>query len=529
MTNTRHAAPGEPFPQERYCGRTEFERGLMANLVAKRCAVLDNAQDRELVWWLQLLSHQDGGLQKVADELSNTFTERIGTASMQRLGTAPGQVYSAAQVQEVREDMPTGYQADFRLKGDVDELEGLLSNGEDGPRWKSLDQSESNEQPVSYPAAAFVAACQRAVSELPAILERFCLDPAFHPAMLSPWFFPRLLESLRQFQASWIANKQSEGVVPDLGRRVYETLDYALSGRCLVLIDGLSRMGKTFAAKAWCDLHPGQARYVQVPASSDDESFYRKIAQSLGVGCSLSIKALQMRERIEYVLQTTKLMLVFDESTYLWPQNNRREALPNRINWILTALVNDGVPVALIVTPQFTKAQKIIERKTGWASAQLIGRIFHYEKLADRLEKEDVQAVSKAFVPEADANSIDLLAAYAYGSAKYLAGIESVARRARYLAGKAGREKVTFGDIKRAIQGSVNPSDSALAQALAEPSRPTRRPPIRSLETPFSPPLKPAETQQTAADFVPPEPTFAERIPAHKEKLIRNREAPTFS
>jgi len=42
----------------------------------------------------------------------------------------------------------------------------------------------------------------------------------------------------------------------------------------LTLIEGLAGMGKTFSAKVWCEQHPGQARYVQVPTTTDDASFH---------------------------------------------------------------------------------------------------------------------------------------------------------------------------------------------------------------------------------------------------------------
>lgn len=60
-----------------------------------------------------------------------------------------------------------------------------------------------------------------------------------------------------------------------------------------------------------------------------------------------------------------------------------------------------------------------------------------------------------------------MLVQYARGSQKYLAGIDSLARRAHYVAGRAGRETPTLGDVAEALSGSVVPSDNALAQTLA--------------------------------------------------------------
>ena len=51
----------------------------------------------------------------------------------------------------------------------------------------------------------------------------------------------------------------------------------------------------------------------------------------------------------------------------------------------MTALTNNGVPVALITTPQFMRSQKEIELRTCWTGEQFTGRIFHYQKLSDSL------------------------------------------------------------------------------------------------------------------------------------------------
>ena len=225
---------------------------------------------------------------------------------------------------------------------------------------------------------------------------------------------------------------------------------------------------------------------MQCPSSNDGIGFFRAIAKSLGVSINQNSKAQQLRDRIEDTLAGGHLALILDEAHYAWPQSNYREALPGRINWIMTALVNNGVAVALVTTPQFMRTQRAVERKSTWTSEQFVGRIGHYEKLPDSLSESDLQAVARAFVPEGCGKCIAALVAYAQGSAKYLAAIESVARRARYLAGKAGREKIIFADVRSAIKDGVIPSDSALAVALAEPQKSAR---LRAIPAPLNQPL----------------------------------------
>ncbi|HTD67255.1 MAG TPA: zonular occludens toxin domain-containing protein [Candidatus Limnocylindria bacterium] len=174
-------------------------------------------------------------------------------------------------------------------------------------------------------------------------------------------------------------------------------------------------------------------------------------------------------------MQGGDLMLVFDEAHYLFPQRDIRRAMPERINWLMTALINHGVPVALVTTPQFTQNQRAVEESVRWRSDQLVGRIGHYEKLPDSLTPDDLEMVARFLAPEADDKSIGLLKDYAESSSKYLAGIEAVVRRSRFMALKENRKTISRTDIKRAISESVIPSDSALAQTLAAADRSRKR------------------------------------------------------
>lgn len=496
MSNTRTAKPGGPLSQQRYASSPAFERGVLANLVGPRCAVLERAQDRELVWFLQYLSHQEGGLKSLAGAL--TKEGRIGTTSMLKFGKRPGQKYNADQVRAVRSEFRLDERGAFMLEGEKlndiitkadyeessDEATEMLARSLDtyaiGEELLSAVSGrecvpDKVHRPACYFSDQFLSVCQRHCEvNLATDLERLCLDPEVSLSGGWPWYFSDLISCLRERQAAWAGLHRTE-VVTEIGRLAYDVLDYALETKCLVLIDGVARIGKTFSVKAWCEARPWRARYVQVPSSSDDIGFYRAIAKALGVSTGISWKAVQLRQRIEDVLHSRDIILVLDEAHYLWPVSDCRHALPGRINWVMTALVNHGVPVALVTTPQFMVTQRVVEKRTHWTSEQFTGRIGHYLELPKSLGEEDLAKVAKALLPEGDAKSIEILVRYAQSSAKYLAGIESATRRARYLANKSGREKVERADVKRAIQEAVIPSDSALASAMAEPVKAGRR------------------------------------------------------
>jgi hypothetical protein len=494
MSSTRHAQPGAPLRQERYCSSSEFERGLLANLVGKRCECIDRAEDREMIYFLQSRSWMEGGLAAFAQELMAAYPDRVATLAMQRIGIK-GQSYGMQDVKQVRAEIPSGDEK-FRLRGelrlmDLLQIEDLSPMDEclrpdlkrEYDHQRAIIKADAKRQPASYPVRAFVDYCRSAAKkQLEQFLSDLCLNPSINIELQTqyvPWYFPTIISTLREHVKTTAEDKRAAFVLTELGRQVFETLDYAQSSRCMVLIDGLARTGKTMSAKTWCDLNPGMARYIQVPASSDNTAFFRAIARALGVSTNLKAKAIELRDRVEDVLQRGHIMPVFDEAHYLWPQSNSREALPFRINWIMTALVNYGVPVALVTTPQFVRSQNEVEKRTWWTSEQFIGRIGHYQKLPDSLNKDDLEAVARSLLPAGDDKSIKLLVAYARSSNKYLAGIDAVVKRAFYLAQKEGRSEPSRTDVRRAIQESAIPSDAAMHQALGKPlvltTKPDRR------------------------------------------------------
>jgi hypothetical protein len=488
MSSTRKAEPGSALRQERFCSSSEFQRGLMANLVARRCCAIDSQDERDLVYFLQLVSHSEGGLKKFSKDLVSAFPDRIGTKSMSLFGAKANQTYNAEQVRKIRDE--GSFDRDkFILQGDClnSHMDAFLDDYE--------PEIAGSKFPSSYAAREFLEDCNNATATLPELLQEICLDPSIELTSFEPWFFPSLIATLRDFRTLRSERRRAESVVTAIGKQIFETLNYTLEGRCMTLVDGQARTGKTFAVKAWCEQHPGQARYVQVPSTNDDVGFFRAIAKDIGVSINLNSKAQELRQRIEEALQPGHLALVLDEAHYLWPTSNYRDALPGRINWIMTALVNFGVPVCLVTTPQFIKNQKRIENKTCWTSEQFIGRIGHYEKLPESLSGEDLARVASSLLPEGDKQSVECLVRYAEGSAKYLAGIDCAVKRARYLAARDGRKEASRSDVKRAIRDSVMPSDSAINEALSEPLKGRVKGVSRS--------VPPALTQRAIAPHVP--------------------------
>ena len=469
MSSTRHAQNPGTFRQERYSSSTELNHGLMANLVAKRCSVLSDARDRELIWFLQYLSHERG-LKELAAELLELHPEQIATRSMQKFGL--GGHYNGEQVCAIRKELPKAadpFAAAERVARSQDEAEyahhlRALHEG------REVVFTKHEQALPTCSAQKFVELCRSCANTLPDYIAELCLDPAV-PVDGGPFYFPHLISSLRDYMDAWAAEAAARVVVTEVSRKVAETLDYTLKMRCLTLTEGIEGIGKTWSAENVCLQRPGQWRYVQVPATDDECGFYREIAKALGVSINLNSKARELRERIEDAFQAGDLGIVFDEAHWLFGINSTRGGLPKRMLWVLTALVNKHVPVAFVATPQFEKNQSFIKKNTRWRDGQLIGRIDHHEKLPTTLSKEELAAVVRAKLPAADAKAVTAVALFARNSDRCLGALSAVVRRAEFLAQKNNRTEPTRADINTVILEKGFAAQQVATPAVPLPQR----------------------------------------------------------
>lgn len=486
MTNTRRASSDSPFRQERYASSIAYETGLLCNLVAKRCQVLDNPEDRTLILFLQQLSHCDGGLKKVASELLEMFPERLGTASMHRFGMKPRGKYSTDQVTAIRDEIPFGEHA-YPLYGEddnwraIDRLKDALDDDPYSYNLKKIEREEAARRyPKSYPVINFLNACENAADNLADHLMELCVDPRIdlsdpkvilHSERLRSagvWYFKDLIGTLHQYRLNRINQAKGDIAGTEIAAKVHEDLDFMLQSNSLVVIEGETRTGKTTSAENWCRQHPGRAVLIKLESGSDEKTFFRSIARALGTACSSQLKTAEMRVKIEDALQDGYLAVVFDEAHFLWPQTNRVSRAPSKVDWVRTALVDHGVPVALVSTPQFDKGCELLEKRVGWNANQIRGRVKLHTRLPDSLSDNDLNAIAKKLMPEADNKSLKLLLGFALASDDYVAGIERIVCRSRFFAHRRGDKKASTKDVVKAIE-EVLPMPSRKASKKPSP------------------------------------------------------------
>ncbi len=479
MSSTRTTSETGVLKQERYCSSTAYELGLMGNYVAKRARTIEDPEDRALVYFLQQESHKEGGLEKVAEELLAMFPERIGTPLMWHLNFGMDEQYTEGQVRMIKREMPPRIGESFPLNGEsiTPEWHDLLPYLDDDNQ--DTLPSAHIDCPDSYPVRDLYDACCVESDELAEHLKRICLDPQLSlkedPSRITRaikhynfhsnrrhytnlWNFHNLIEALHLYRKSKIELAKGELAQTEISQRILDAMDYALETKSFVIIEGLERMGKSVTARNFCARHPGKAVYMSLESGFDEKTFFRSIAKAIGVSSSSSLKAIDMRVRIEDMLQQGDIVLVIDEAWTLWPQLKRVRAAPKRIDWLRLSLIDKGVPVVLISTPQFYKQCEKFEKALEWNSRQLKGRVNLHEQLPSELSSQDLEAIAKHKLPTADRDTIRLLREVSESLEEYVSSVENIVKRANYFAKKRGEAEAGPAEILDAVN-EIIPED----------------------------------------------------------------------
>jgi hypothetical protein len=194
-------------------------------------------------------------------------------------------------------------------------------------------------------------------------------------------YFRDIIGALFEYQTQHKARARQNFQPTTISKKVWETLDFGLSSRGMVLLDGLEGRGKTESVKAWCSLHLGQARFISLKGVTNKTTVFREIAKALGIASSYTRTATDMQARIEDVLKRSKIMLVMDEAHWLFNQARRMYARPELIDWIDTAVCNCGIPIALVTTPQFIQLMTRAADQVEWNYRQFRRRVRRWIKL----------------------------------------------------------------------------------------------------------------------------------------------------
>jgi hypothetical protein len=470
--STRYQKNPGPLSQQKYMSSPEFAElhGVNGVAVSARAAVLLHAAKRNLIWFLQGLSVAEGGLKRVAKELVEMFPKQL----------AKDELNYALQRRDYQADRDFG----------VPNLEQFLVDLCINPRinfavpWEDVDVSDIETD--------------SAIEKNPELSKGDFKDASL-------FYFRDIIPSLFEYQGRHAAKIRESFQLTTIGKKIWETLDYALASRGMVVLDGLEGRGKTASVSAWCDLHLGQARFVSLKGITSKTIAFREIAKALGIASSYTRSATQMQERIEDVLKRSKLMLVVDEAHFVFNQSRRMYSRPELVDWIDTAICNQGVPIALVTTPQFIVCMTRAADQVEWNYRQFRRRVKRWVKLPATNSEDDIKAVARNVFKKADARIITAVASYARISKRDLSAVGDVASEVRAMLDTDDLSKATVEHVRRAIYDFLLPSDKAFLEdmeAARNIGRKSKRLPAPVLLEPIEPDVEapaPAPASQAHA------------------------------
>lgn len=418
-----------------------------------------NPRLKEVLWFLQAMSMQPGGLVKFVADITEALPACFGTVTMRaaKRGCESLDLKRLIFAEIPSRYSPEGWPINTECYEDVHDILRNYSANEklQGGDERRLDQFL---KPVSF--SVFGDICRKVAKErLPGYLEALCteIDRGFAPKGVPGikggecWYMDDPVQVVTQMMDRQVSEVSKRLAMTEVTKKVFDALDYAMQERRMVRVVGNSRFGKTESAVGFCRMRPGLARVVTVPPGNSLADLHRSFAEALGMDVGYASREQRLKERIEYVLKHSGLLFAFDESAYLVPQNYNSGTAPARLNWVRAALVDRGIPVALVVTPQtFMPMVNRFVKKTGYAMEQFFGRNYRTIELPDELEQCDLLAVARIHFPELEEDYLALVADYALVSENYLQAVEAIASVARFTARRDGRKRITVADIKAA-------------------------------------------------------------------------------
>ena len=479
-------------------------RGVPAVKVSLRNATLISPGKRDFIWYLQSLSLRDGGFKRLTRELVEMFPERLGTEEMHKAKIDLDKAYPAAVVMELTHGLASDRWAVCSVENEKPakgrELIHLCRRIALGDNlWRHCSDNPSLEnfliELCVNPAVLFsLPGVDSAVEELEShlVTEQNPALRQFDFRRADLVYFGDIIGALLEYRAREQKKIRDNFYLTAIGKQIWENLDFALVGKSMVLINGLEGRGKSEAVKAWCQLHPGQSRFVNLKGVATKSAMFRAIAEALGVTYAYNRTGPEMQARIEDVLRRSKIMLVIDEAHFAFNQTRQMTARPELIDWIDTALCNDDlhhkgrVPVALVTTPQFMACMARAKIQVEWNYNQFRRRVKRWITLPARNSEADIAAVARKVFKGTCEAAIKKIVGYALLSKRDLSAVGDVATEISAMLGTEDLSKVSLEHVSRAIEDFLIPSDLAFKVALTEAEakqRPSRRKPAPALPT----------------------------------------------
>ena len=326
---------------------------------------LRTATERRILWWLHALTEEPGAVERVCAQIVAEYPERLQTETMAK-GHAPGGIFSEADAAKINDEI---FEEAFLAAETARETarEMAMKSALDA----EIDANKEAAWDAKYPADTWPEldrsveflreTCRAEADGLPALV----LTLLRRGVVADPGFFQDLPGALAECCRREGAAAAADFHQTNIGRQVWETLDWCLTERCPVFIMGREGRGKSEAARAYVRAHRGGFRICTAPGNGTKADIIREMARALALPCRSANGSGMLPAQIADVLRRSGLGIVIDEAHFLLMRRGQG-GRPEMLDWIDSALVDHGVPVALVATPQFLRDLGYLERTAGW-------------------------------------------------------------------------------------------------------------------------------------------------------------------
>lgn len=427
----------------------------------------------ELLNFIQWQSMQPAGLAAFARQLLEAFPGRIGTQAMRRFGKTRGR-YSLAELASIWKELPIPVQWDlfpsaralFHSHDDLDadhiDYRLTLLLGSENPdselaAYAATDrrdlQAEVRESLARLTPEFLFQKCRAsAIAELPRRLSDLCVEMTDNfEAVCEFWCFGDLPGALLEFMDRHAVEARTGIAKTKVAAHVHEGLDYALEMGRAVMIRGATGLGKSESIQAYALARPGVVRIVRQPPGNSLVDMLARIAQALGIYCPPSTARRVIQEKVDFVLRHCRFFLIFDESHHLVAESFKRTGAPVRLNWVRDAVMDAGLPCALISTPQdFQKRLSSFVSATRYNVDQFLRRVEMWPDLPAQNESEDLEAVAALHFAQFKESLRMFVVGVVMEVGGGPSGVVEIATLSAFYAKRAGRIQPAWEDVQRA-------------------------------------------------------------------------------
>lgn len=448
---------------------------VTAEELADTLAKVSDADFRRTLYYIQARSLEPGGCRALAAELLERYRDHIGHPSVLNAIREGRDALTHMEYRAACNGLDHYPSSELKYALDKCASVSVLLDDFDRDQSDNLhryadqlyqEQAKQDARRKGGQIAILKSRAWEMTYGLPDCLRQLCLrgrsvlDGNKYSEVCPQTWFPDLLDCLRECRQGFRPGHAAPVAETSILRRIHKCIDDAWNSAGFALIHGNSRIGKTTAARSWVEANYDKARYVSLQAGGGEISFFRCISEALGCTYFANQTAARLRDAVFSALRGRDLMLVIDEAHLLFGTSNRVSI--SRIEWLRTALINEGIPVVLLTTPQFQDRINQAGQQSGFNLDQFKGRLSNVEVLPAEPEADDFAAVAKTMIPDAKPRTLRVLAAYGQASVYYFQAMARAVAEARRLTPE-GSEYTDY--IEQAVARSMG-VDNKLENAL---------------------------------------------------------------